>query len=329
MHRSLTSGWLWTGSLVAVLGAPVLILALSERPPDLRPRPHPAASFPEAVRRIAAVQAAEDARISPLGRTLLFDHGQRTGRAVLLLHGFANCPQQFRALAQRLHAAGANVYVPRLPHHGLADRMTDDLRHLTAEELLRFSDAQVDIACGLGDTLVVAGLSLGGLQAAWAAQTRPEVDRVVLISPLFGLALVPRPLLAPLRQFWLCTPNEFLWWDPRVREALPGPRHVYPRYATRALAEALREASAVARDVGRRAPAAHSVLVVTVAGDQAVDNAETGRVVRAWRRHGGGRVVTYEFPRSWRLGHDIIDPQQPYQRVALVYPVLERLILGR
>jgi hypothetical protein len=40
-------------------------------------------------------------------------------------------------------------------------------------------------------------------------------------------------------------------------------------------------------------------------------------------------VDAYEFPRQLRLGHDIIDPEQPYQRVELVYPVLEKLILGR
>jgi len=281
------------------------------------------------VDRVAAAQGAEGPEVAATGRTRLFAHGHRTGTVVLLFHGFANGPEQFRSLAQRLHAAGANVYLPRLPHHGLADRMTGDLRHLTAAELVRFSDAQLDIACGLGDTVVVAGLSLGGLQAAWAAQTRPEVDRAVLISPLFGLTLVPRPLLAPLRRFWLRTPNQFLWWDPRAREALPGPLHVYPRYSTRALAEALREAAAVERSIRDRPPLARSVLVVTVPGDLAVDNATTARAVREWRRRAAGRVATYEFPRQWRLGHDIVDPGQPYERVALVHPVLERLILDR
>jgi carboxylesterase len=320
---------LLTGLLAAALGALLLILVVPERSPDLRSRPRPAVSYGEAARRVAALQAAEGPSIAPAGRTLLLEHGRRTPRAVLLFHGFANCPSQFHALAQRLHAAGANVYVPRLPHHGLADRMTDDLRRLTAEEMVRFSDAQVDIARGLGDTVLVAGLSLGGLQAAWAAQVRPDVDRAVLISPLFGLALVPQPLLGPLRRFWLRTPNQFLWWDPRAREALPGPRHVYPRYSTRALAEALREAAAVARSFRLRPPAARSVLVVTVAGDLAVDNAATARAVREWQGRGGGRVDAYEFPRQLRLGHDIIDPEQPYQRVELVYPVLETLILGR
>jgi alpha-beta hydrolase superfamily lysophospholipase len=318
-----------TGLMAAALGALLLLLGLPERPPDLRSHPRPAASYAEAARRVAALQSAEDARISLAGRTLLLDHGRRTATAVLLFHGFANCPEQFRALALRLRVAGANVYVPCLPHHGLADRMTTDLSRLTAEELIRFSDAQIDIACGLGDTLIVAGLSLGALQAAWSAQERPEVERAVLISPLFGLALVPQPLLAPLRRFWLRTPNQFLWWDPRLREALPGPRHVYPRYSTRALAQALREAAAVRQSIRDRPTLARSVLVVTVAGDLAVNNATTARVVREWRRRDGGRVAAYEFTREMRLGHDLVDPEQPYQRAALVHPLLERMILGR
>lgn len=313
---------------VGLLAVLLLTVLWPEPPPEVPSRARPAASYEEAVRRIAAIETAEGPEVAPEGRTSLLSYGLRTPRAFLLLHGLANCPRQFAALAERLHASGANVYVPRLPHHGLADRMTEDLRHLTAEELIRFTEAQVDIACGLGDTLIVAGLSLGALQAAWAFQSRAEVHRAVLVSPMFGLALVPRPLLAPLMRFWLRTPNQFLWWDPRAREALPGPRHVYPRYSTHALAQSLRQARALMEEIRERAPSGRSVVAVTTASDLAVDNAATAGVVRDWRRRIGDRALRYEFPRHLGIGHDMVDPEQPYQRVELVYPVLERFLLA-
>jgi hypothetical protein len=35
---------------------------------------------------------------------------------------------------------------------------------------------------------------------------------------------------------------------------------------------------------------------------------------------------TYEFSADLKLGHDLIDPGQPYQRVDVVYPKLMELI---
>ncbi len=323
--RSRLLGVVGAGILLGVL----LVLFVPPRPLDCRSRPRPATSYAEAVRRVVTLEAVEGPSVAPDGRTLLMTHGRRTGRVVLCFHGFTNGPRQFRALGERLFATGANVYIPRLPHHGLADRMTTDLARLTAEELIRFSDEQVDIARGLGDSVIVVGMSLGGIQAAWAAQMRADVARAVVISPVFGLALVPRPLTPLLVNFWLRTPSQFPWWDPRVGAALPGPRNVYPRYSTRGLAEMLREARAVAALAHAHAPAAGSVAVVTLAGDLAVDDRAVARVVRDWRARAGGRVETYVFPRGLGLGHDIIDPEQPYARVAVVYPVLEKLIAGR
>ena len=45
----------------------------------------------------------------------------------------------------------------------------------------------VDIAAGLGDQVTIAGLSAGGVVAAWAAQHRRDVHRAVLIAPSLGV----------------------------------------------------------------------------------------------------------------------------------------------
>ena len=85
--------------------------------------------------------------INPLCRTRLFAHGRRTARAVVLFHGFTNCPRQFEALGRLLHERGDNVLIPRQPRHGLADRMSEDLAALTAPELAALAVAAAAVLC--------------------------------------------------------------------------------------------------------------------------------------------------------------------------------------
>ena len=40
----------------------------------------------------------------------------------------------------------------------------------------------------------------------------------------------------------------------------------------------------------------------------------------------GANLSTYEFARKLQLHHDIIDPGQPYQKTANVYPRLIKLV---
>src|SRR5579884_40042 len=49
------------------------------------------------------------AEVAETGRTLVFDHGGRTKRATLLLHGLSAGPRQFSAIAAALHERGQNV----------------------------------------------------------------------------------------------------------------------------------------------------------------------------------------------------------------------------
>ncbi len=114
-----------------------------------------------------------------------------TERAILFLHGFTNSPQQFAALGEQFFRLGYNVFIPRLPRHGLSDRLTRDLKNLTEQELLQFGETMLDLTLGLGQHVAVSGLSLGGLLAAWIGQHRAEVAVAAPIAPEFGLAAVP------------------------------------------------------------------------------------------------------------------------------------------
>src|SRR5262249_4951053 len=69
------------------------------------------------------------------------------------------------------------------------------------------------------------------------------------------------------------------------------------------------------------------VTMVTIANDPAVNNQAALGVEQSWSAHAGDRVGAYQFPANLRLGHDLIDPLQPYQRVELVYPVLADMML--
>lgn len=290
-------------------------------------RSRPAVTYTQAIQRIDALRAADTGDVNPLCCLEMMTHGRRTGRAVVLLHGLTNCPRQFERLGRVLYERGANVLIARIPHHGLADRLTPDLAKLTARELTLFGDEVTDIGCGLGDSVTVAGLSLGAVVAAWLAQERSDVDCAVIIAPVFGVPQLWSPLTPGLTRFFLWMPNRFAWWDDKLRERVLGPPYVYPRFSTRGLGEVLRLGSAVSVAAGREAPGAKSIMLVTIDGDHAINNQSAREVFRAWRARADERVAHYEFPGSLELGHDLIDPLQPYQQVDVVYPVLADLML--
>jgi alpha-beta hydrolase superfamily lysophospholipase len=311
--------------LLALLALAAVVLLRPVGTGRFPSHPHPATGYVDALRRAAAVAARDDASIAPECRTLLLAHGARAARAVVLLHGLTNCPEQFRALGESLYARGANVYVPRLPEHGYADRMTTALARLGARAMCQATDEAVDIGCGLGDSVIVVGLSIGGVMAAWAAQERAEVIRAVPIAPLHGFAQAPGALTGPAMNLLLALPNQFVWWNGREKAGLRGPKQVYPRFSTRSAAETVLLGASVEAEARRAPPAARSIVIITVGGDIAVDNAAVARLARVWRSH-GAPVTTYEFPAALHLNHDIIDAGQIGGNPALVYPVLLDLI---
>jgi alpha-beta hydrolase superfamily lysophospholipase len=139
------------------------------RPLRQLPTPQPATSYDEAVARLARLQALEGELLNPLCRTQLLTHGQPTPRVMVFVHGFTNCPCQFRQLTTQFFEQGVNVLNIRLPRHGMADPLTDELADLRAEELIAAVNEAIDIACGLGEQITLFGFSLGGLLSAWAA----------------------------------------------------------------------------------------------------------------------------------------------------------------
>ncbi|ASQ91445.1 alpha/beta hydrolase [Prosthecochloris sp. GSB1] len=289
-------------------------------------RPDPAATYADAHDRIERFRVGEPDGMNPLCSLRFFSHGVKTSRSVILVHGYTSCPRQFQELGRRLFASGSNVLIAPLPHHGMLDRMTADHSRLGAGELAGYADRVVDIATGLGQEVVIAGISAGGVTAAWAAQNRREVNRAVVISPAFGFRELPAPFTAAAMNVFRFLPDRFAWWDPVLKEDI-APFYAYPRYSRRALAEILRLGFAVREGMKYKPPAAGKIVMVTNAGDDKVNNGLTKAIAKRWREWGAS-IETFEFDVSLGLGHDLVDPDQPDEKIEIVYPKLIELMGG-
>jgi carboxylesterase len=315
-------GALVTGALTTVAGV-ALTLITRVRARGLESRPNPAVDYCGAVERLAALEALDDETINPVCRSRGLLHGQKTGHAVILIHGLTNCPRQWAPFAELLHARGVNVLLPRMPRHGLANRLTTEVGNLRAEELRDFGDRVVDIAAGLGDRVTIVGLSAGGIVAAWAAQYRPELDTAVLIAPSLGFSTFGRTAQLVFMNVVLALPDVATQRFGGADRAMP---YAYVGWSSRALGEVLRLGVATARAALQWRAAVQRLLVITNANDTAVNNNLTRQLVSVWQTQGLQRVEYYEFDRSEKLEHDLIDPNNPKQRTDLVYPILLDLI---
>ncbi|MEZ4581862.1 MAG: alpha/beta fold hydrolase [Caldilineaceae bacterium] len=255
----------------------------------------PAAGYDDATARARLLRDRDGADVNPVCRTKLHTHGAKTAQAFVLLHGFTNCPQQYVRMAEELHADGHSVIVPRYPYHGL-DVMTDEIRRLTAEQLVETASAAVDIACGLGERVTVLGLSLGGMLATWLAMHRPELAQVVVIAPALGTTAVSQRVTRPFIGSVSLVPNFYRWGDPARKGSPPDVAHAYPRISSRAFAQLLRLGVIVGREAGTHLPQAASVLLLLNPSDETVDN----HVLR-----------TLWLAKNERAGHSLRIPRRP------------------
>jgi alpha-beta hydrolase superfamily lysophospholipase len=284
--------------------------------------------FETACAAVAALQAQEDERINPVCHTRLLDHGKRTHRVIVCYHGYTNCPFQFQTLGEHFFAVGDNVFIPRLPYHGLRDRMTEEQARLTAGDLIRFTNQTIDIACGLGEEVVLTGLSAGAIMAAWAAHFRPEVHTAIVAAPSLGLPGFPVWASDALAWLMHYLPNFFIWWDQKAKAKIAGAPQAYPRFATRALGEIVALGWQVRRAARTTPPLAQRLAVILSESDAAVHRGLVEQLAQEWQRHAPDRVTLQRFPAHLRIHHDMVDPTQPAQRVDLVYPVWSALANG-
>jgi len=320
--------WAWNAAFAVgaatVGGAAVLAWLSRIKARGLHSRPNPALDYAGALERLEQMAALDDERISPVCRTRGLLHGQPTEQVVILVHGLTNCPQQWAPFADLLYRRGCNVLLPRMPRHGFKDRMTTEPSRLRAEELRDYADRIVDIAAGLGRDVTIVGLSAGGIVGAWVAQYRPEVAKAILISPSVGFGRYGEWLQHLFMHVLLALPDVETHRFGRTDRAMP---YAYVGWSSKALGEVLRLGLATVRAAVTARPVCQHLVIITNANDVAVSNQLTRQMVSFWQSRGLRRVEFYEFDRDEGLEHDLIDPNNPHQRVDLVYPILLDLIV--
>jgi esterase/lipase len=280
------------------------------------------AAYARSVAAIGRRQAEDDRIAVPGARSILLTNGAPTPRAIVLLHGLTDSPRQFEAFAYQLYGDGNNVYVPRLPQHGLRGGSARSLSALRASELRAVSDSIVREARGLGDSVIVVGLSMGGTMAAWIAQ-RDTVTRVVLIAPAIEPGRIPSLLDRPIVGLADRLPS--IVRADRPDTARPDRE---AGFDSRAAAEIFELGSSVARSAGRNPPGTDEIVLLVNAADRTVRESASEALARAWARHGAG-VAVYELPDSLRLPHNIIDPIRGRSLGQDVYALLRALAYGQ
>src|SRR2546425_202029 len=128
--------------------------------------------YSEGMRIAATLHDLDGPNVNPLCHTRVYTHGRRVERALVLLHGFTNCPQQFDALGRQFHEMGWNVLIPRYPRHGYSDRLNTSISGLRTDHLTSLATRAAEASAGLGERLTVAGLSLGAIRTGHLAQSR-------------------------------------------------------------------------------------------------------------------------------------------------------------
>ena len=290
--------------------------------------PNPAESYAVALERITTIQSEEAGLdLHPECATQLQSHGEKTDTVIVFLHGFTSCPAQFVELGQEYYDRGYNVFIPRTPRHGFNDRRGESLKGLTAEEMAAFAHLTADIAQGLGERVIISGLSGGGAMATYLSQEREDVDIAAPIAPFLGINFIPRPLNRPLTNLLLIVPDIWQWWDPVHKENNPfSMPFAYARYSLHALLENMRLGYAAEADAKRTRPAAGKIIVITNANDNSVNNAIVAEFERLWAEHGEEFITTFQFEKNLGIPHDMITAERPQNRIDLVYPKLLELI---
>jgi pimeloyl-ACP methyl ester carboxylesterase len=288
------------------------------------PIAHPSApSYADATARIASQQLQDDSVVVSGGRSILMTHGAAAARVYVLLHGFTDAPSQFAPIGTDLFADGANVYIPRLPHHAERASPLRAIARVRSDELARFADSTAEIARGLGDTIVVVGMSAGGVLAGWIAQFHPEVRRAVLIAPAIapgrlgddeggGLVILASKLPDIVR---MTAPI-----DTARPENIPG-------ITTRGLSELLRLGRRVHDTAETIPPGVHDIVFLLNESDHTVSEGAALELAQRWTDR-GAEVSALRFNAATKLPHNVMELTSHGGNTALVYPIVESLARG-
>lgn len=304
----------WIGIILLVLIGLLLIIGLMPASAKgLTSNPKPSTSYADSVARYKEIEQTESGIVNDVSGSHLLTHGDRTPRVVVFVHGITNSPLQWLELGQMLYDQGDNVLISRMPYHGLQSGQVSELKSLTAEDLRDYADQTIDMANGLGDAVVVVGISGGGTIASWMAANRPEVSQAVLLAPFFGIKGVPAFANSFLMNVFGRLPNLVL-----EKKSEPRREWVYRGEATRGVAAFLKMGHEVVKEAAKGIDPAAKIDVITTAVDDTANNSATAGLLDAWKQ-AGVDVTSFEFGADQNVPHNSVDPAANENTKQLVY----------
>lgn len=133
---------------------------------------------------------ASPALADPATGPLVLDHGATRPDVVILFHGLSDSPFFMCGLARAFFAAGANVVLPLLTGHGLAEPLPGAHGPELAERWKADAEAALAFARTRGGRISAGGLSTGGVLAVWLERRHPELvdGGLFLFSAAFDFA---------------------------------------------------------------------------------------------------------------------------------------------
>jgi carboxylesterase len=116
---------------------------------------------------------------------------------ILLVHGFTGSPASMRPLAEDLGERGFSIELPRMPGHGTHVK---DLLKVSWQDLAREVVTSFERLRARTQSVVVLGLSVGGLMTLRLAQTRgDDLAGIVVVNPFLNVANPALKLLPLLK----------------------------------------------------------------------------------------------------------------------------------
>lgn len=255
-------------------------------------------TYQQSVKQIESLVATQKAAAATDDCTSqLMTHNEKTAKTVILFHGITACSAQFKAFGQQLFDAGYNVYIPLAPYHGTNDSQGHkDVRSL---DLVNYANQSVTIATGLGNEVGVIGLSGGAVVATWAAEYRPEVTRLLALSPFYEPA-------ASQAQKWQLPILKKLYGSHILANSSTEPDG--KGFSLWALANYL-----VLVDNFKKDPAdlnLKSIAVVESASDDVIDLDKAVQVPQEIADSNSLPLYSKTIPAEWNVGHAIVSPDE-------------------
>lgn len=252
------------------------------------------------------------------------DSPSRTPLVVLYLHGFSATRQEISPVPERVASAlGANYYGARLSGHGLD---SDALGNARAEQWITDAIEAWQVACALGEKVVIISCSTGGTLATWLAQQPAVQDKLaglIFFAPNYQLKQWAGRLFTwPWARYWvpLVVKKEHSW-EPAGE--LNGKYWTY-RYSTRVIHELQALIETVRKSPVERIQAPS--LFIYSDDDQVVDPRAIEDVVSRWGSEVNQTIKVPGVPGESNhvITGDIVAPQSTERSIEQVLAFLKQ-----